>query len=321
MRLTILGAGAVGLASAALAGARGHGVTLWSPSGGGTRGIRDTVQAEGAVNGRFPVRVAADLGRALADAEVVLLAIPGHAQGQVMHRIAAVVQGTPAMLVAPATSLSPLLLDRLLVARGIRVPIGALATPPMTARRLDGDRVWVGKLRPQLWLGAVPAAATARLVPLVGALFGIQTKPLADALAAALADLTPLMHAAQALAPGRGPAGGADPAALVRLLAALVGERDALSAKFGHQRLDAARFAAEVGGLPMPEPERALAEAPHALSFLLALGRAVGLPMPVAEATLTLLEVLSGRPLRGNAILAELDPKTLARQLVHGAGA
>ena len=45
MRLTILGAGPVGLASAALAGARGHGVTLWSPRGGGTRGIRDAVLA------------------------------------------------------------------------------------------------------------------------------------------------------------------------------------------------------------------------------------------------------------------------------------
>ena len=125
MRLTILGAGPVGLASAALAGGRGHGVTLWSPRGGGTRGIRDAVLAEGQLSGRFPVLVAADLGRALADAEVVLLAVPGHAQGQVMRRVAAVVQGAPAMLVAPATSLSPLLLDRLLVARGIRAPIGA----------------------------------------------------------------------------------------------------------------------------------------------------------------------------------------------------
>jgi opine dehydrogenase len=321
MRLTILGAGPVGLASAALAGARGHGVTLWSPRGGGTRGIRDAVLAEGQVAGRFPVLVAADLGRALADAEVVLLAVPGHAQGQVMRRIAAVVQGAPTILVAPATSLSPLLLDRLLVARGIRAPIGALATPPMAARRLGADRVWVGALRRTLWLGAVPAQATARLVPLVEALFGLPTEPLADALAAALADLMPLMHAAQALAPALGPAGQADPAALARLLSALTTERDALAAAFGHQLPDADRFMAEIGGLPPAEPERALAEAPHALSFLLALGRAARVAMPVAEATLTLLEVLSGRTLRGNAILAELDPKTLARQLQMGAAA
>jgi flavin-dependent dehydrogenase len=64
MRLTILGAGPSGLASAVLAGTRGHSVTLWSPRGGGTRGIADALLAEGRVQGRLPVRVAADLGRA-----------------------------------------------------------------------------------------------------------------------------------------------------------------------------------------------------------------------------------------------------------------
>lgn len=210
MRLTILGAGPSGLASAALAGGRGHVVTLWSPRGGGTRGIGDAILAEGALTGRVPVRVAADLGRALADAEAVLLAVPGHAQAGVMRRIAGVVQGAPALLVAPATSLSPLLLDRLLAARGIRAPVGALATPPAIARRLGGDRIWVAALRQRIWLGAVPAAASARLGPLVAALFGIAVEPLPDALAAALADLMPLMHAAQALAAAPGPGGAVD---------------------------------------------------------------------------------------------------------------
>ena len=317
MRLTILGAGPAGLAAAALAGRRGHGVTLWSPRGGGTRGILDAVMAEGQVQGRFPVRVAADLGRALGDAEAVLLVVPGHAQAQVMRRVAAVVQGGPAILVAPATSLSPLLLDRLLVSRGIRVALGALATPPATARRLGGDRVWVGAVRQRLWLGAVPAEATSTLLPLTEALFGIATEPLPDALAAALADLMPLMHVAQALAPS----GASDTAATGRLLAALAAERDNLAAAFGHHLPSAEQFAAEGGGMPAPEPERAMAEAPHALSFLLALGQVARVPMPAAAAALTLLEVFSGKRLRGNAVLAELDPRTLARQLVLGAAA
>lgn len=320
MRLTILGAGAVGLGCAALAAGRGHAVTLWSPRGGGTRGIVDAILAEGMVQGRFPVRVAADLGRGLTDAEAVLLVVPGHAQPAVVRRVAAVVLGSPPILVAPATSLSPLLLDRLLAARGVRSPIGALATTPLTARRTGGDRVWVSGLRRTLWLGAVPAAAAGPVGALVQQLFGVQPVPLADALAAALADLMPLMHAAQALAPALGPGGQADPAALARLVSALAAERDALAAAFGHRLPDAGAFMAELGGLPTPEPDRALAEAPHALSFLLALGRAAQVPLPVAEATLTLLEVLGGKRLRGNAVLAELDTSRLARQLVHGAG-
>lgn len=102
-------------------------------------------------------------------------------------------------------------------------------------------------------------------------------------------------------------------------MAALTAERDALALAFGLRLPDALRFTNEVGGLPSPEPDRALAEAPHALSFLLALGRAARVPMPVAEATLTLLEVLSGRALRGNAVLDGLEPRLLARQLVQGA--
>ena len=56
-------------------------------------------------------------------------------------------------------------------------------------------------------------------------------------------------------------------------------------------------------------------------SFLLALGQVARVPMPAAEAALTLLEVFSGKRLRGNAVLAELDPRTLARQLLLGAAA
>ncbi|WP_376097392.1 hypothetical protein ACE7GA_06650 [Roseomonas sp. CCTCC AB2023176] len=41
MRVTILGAGAVGPAAAVLAASRGHDVTLWSPSGAGTAGLVD----------------------------------------------------------------------------------------------------------------------------------------------------------------------------------------------------------------------------------------------------------------------------------------
>jgi hypothetical protein len=197
--------------------------------------------------------------------------------------------------------------------------VAALATPPAIARRLGGDRVWVAALRQRIWLGAVPAPAIARLGPLVEGLFGIAAEPLPDALAAALADLMPLMHAAQALAAAPGPGGAADPAALGRLVAALTAERDALAAAFGLSLPDARRFTAELGGLPAPEPDRALAEAPHALSFLLALGRAARVAMPVAEATLTLLEVLSGRPLRENAVLEGLEPRLLARQLLQGA--
>lgn len=341
IRLTILGAGAVGAASAAVAVARGHRVTLWSPRGHSTASIGDCVRAEGVLQGRFPVQVAADLGRALDQAEVVLLAVPGPAQAGVMRRLATVVQGTPAILVAPAAALSPLLLDRLLVARGLRIAVGALAVTPVIAERLAGDAVRILAVRQQLWLGAVPAGLAPAFVPLCQALFGAETVSLPDALAAALTDVTPLLLAAQALVPALGPQGqgrtdgsvatrnavaatglaAADPVALGRLARALVAERNALGRAFGLTLPDAATVFAGAGRLPRVVPERALAEAPHALAFLLALGRVAEVPLPLAQSMLTLFEVLSGRVLAESGVLAGLSPQRLARLLSAGAAA
>lgn len=68
MRLAILGAGAIGPACATLAVSRGHAAVLWSPSGAGTRGLDGSLRAEGALEGRFAVAVAAGLEEAFAGA-------------------------------------------------------------------------------------------------------------------------------------------------------------------------------------------------------------------------------------------------------------
>lgn len=325
MRLSILGAGGVGAAAAVVAAARGHAVTLWSPRGHSTAGIGDSLRAEGLLEGRFPVQVAVDLGRAVARAEAVLLAVPGHAQAGVMQRLAAVVQGQPALLVTPATGLSPLLLDRLLVARGLRIAIGAMAVTPVVAERLADDGVRIVAVRRRLWLGAVPAGMAAAFAPLCRALFGAEVVALPDALAAALCDVTPLLLAARALAPTLGPDGLADPVALSRLARALAGERDALGLAFGLNLPPAAAVYAELAGLPPVAAgratDRALAEAPQTLAFLLGLGRARSVALPVAQSMQTLFEVMAGGCPGEHPLLEGLSPQQLARQLSEGAAA
>ena len=323
MRLTILGAGGVGAAAAAVAAARGHAVTLWSPRGRATAGIGASLRAEGLLEGRFPVQVAVDLGRAVARAEAILLAVPGHAQAGVMQRLAAVVQGQPALLVTPATGLSPLLLDRLLVARGLRIAVGAMAVTPVVAERLGDDGVRILALRRRIWLGAVPAGMAAAFAPLCRALLGAEVVALPDALAAALCDVTPLLLAAQALVPALAPASGpdrpADPVALSRVVRALAAERDALGLAFGLALPPAAALLAEAGGLPSLPAARALAEAPHALAFLLGLGRAAAVALPVTQSLQTLFAVLGGHAPGALPPPEGLDPRQLARQLSDGA--
>ena len=305
LTIAVLGAGPVGIGCAALAASRGHAVRIFSPRGGGTRGIGAAVDVQGLLAGRFPVTVAADLGRAVDGADAVLVVVPGQAQLVLLERLARMLSGAPAVLVAPAASLSPLLLSRALRVRGLLAEVGGLAAPPVAARR-QGAAVWVGAIRPQLWLASEGGA---RLAGMAQALFGMPARDLAGMVAVSLADLSGLAEAAQLLAPP-----GVTEAPL-RLLAALARERDALAAALHLELPPASAYFAEIGGLPPLDIDRGLGQGALALSFLVTLGSGLGLRTPIAEASLRLLEVLAARPLRANATLLAIGETSLRGML------
>lgn len=306
LTIAILGAGPVGIGCAALAASRGHAVRLYSPRGGGTRGIGARLELGGLLAGSHPVSVAADLGRAVDGADAVLVVVPAHAQPVLLERLARVLSGQPAVLVAPAASLSPMLLQRGLQARGLLAAVGGLAAPPVAARRIGGQ-VWVGAIRPCLWL----ADDSDRLAPLAQALFGMPVRELPGLLAASLTDQSGLAEAAQLLAPP-----GVD-AAATRLLAAFGGEAASLAAALRIALPPAAAYFAEIGGPPPLEAERGLGQGAAALSFLVTLGAGLGVKTPIAEAGLRILEVLAGRPLRANPNLRAIGETSL-RGLLAG---
>ena len=85
MRVAVLGAGAVGLGSAAVLVRGGHTVVLWGRSlapGGGV------IEGAGEVAGSWPVAVAGSVGEAAAGADAVLIAVPGFAHRAVMDQLA-----------------------------------------------------------------------------------------------------------------------------------------------------------------------------------------------------------------------------------------
>lgn len=314
LHVTVLGAGPVGTASAALAASRGHHVTLWSPRGGGTRYIGAAIAVHGLLQGDFPVRVAADIGRAVEAADAILLMVPGHIQPMLLERLARVLNGRPAVLVTPPASLSPLLLTRMLAPRGITAAVGALAAPPVAARRLADGRLWLGAIRPRLWLGA--EAGGPRLAEVAAALFGMPVRLMPGLLAASLADLSGLGDAAQLLAPP------GEREASLRLLSALIAERDLLAEALHLTMPNDGGYFSQIGGLPPLEGEatrqdRAMGQGGMALSFLATLGVATRTPTPMTEAALRLLEVMSDRPMRGNAALTGLG-EAVVRDMVAG---
>lgn len=346
MRIAILGAGAIGPACAALAASRGHGAVLWSPSGAGTRGLGATLHAEGMLQGTFPVAVAASLAEAFAGAEVAMLAVPTYALPGLLPRIAEAIPPALPLLIAPAASLAPLAFARM---RGPGAPVGAMATTPMTGRRLAPDRVRLAAIRTEVQMGAVPGSAAPDLAAMAETLFGNRWTCVPDALAAALININPIGHAALALTnvtriEARETWGqyGLMTAAVCRLMEDLAAERDALAARFGHRPPGLAETFHRTNGVPLgPLHEMTAAierdsgliagptemttryvteDVPYGLAFYLALAQAIGLPMPVTEAAVRVLESLWGRDLRANPLIEGLDLADLPAALGGGQG-
>lgn len=350
MHLAVLGAGAIGPASAILALSRGHSAILWSPSGAGIAGIDGTLHAEGLIEGAFPLPTTTSLEEAFADADAAFLAVPAYAFAAVLPRIAAALPARLPLLIAPAASLAPLALDAMLAARGAdpgRAPIGAMATTPGGARRLAPDRVRVAMLRSAVEVAAIPAAAGPAMAALAQDLFGHACPPSPDALHASLLNLNPIAHAVMALtnvtrmerAEPWSQYAMMTPAAC-RMMEAMGAERDALAARFGHRLDSLASFLQRANGVPpapLAETAAAIAakrpdvlgpktmatryvteDVPFGLSFYLAL--AGDTPMPVTAAVVTALEALWGRDLRANPILDAIDLAALPHGLQSGIG-
>ncbi len=333
MRVAILGAGAIGPGCAALVASRGHDATLWSPSGAGTAGLGDALHAAGVLTGAFPVRVAATLDDAFAGADVALLTVPAYALPALLPLIAAAIPRNLPLLIAPAASLAPLAFARL---RGAGAPVGAMATTPITGRRTGADRVRIAAIRAWAEMGALPGSAAPEMAALAEDLFGNRWPTVPDALAAAFINTNPIAHAALALANVTriekretwGQYGLMTPA-VCRLMEALCAERDALAARFGHHPPSLVEALHRTNGVPRgPLHEMTAAieagagviagptdmatryvteDVPYGLAFYLALAAAIGQPMPVTEASVTVLESLWGQGLRENPLLEGLD--------------
>lgn len=300
MKVAILGAGPAGTAMAALAARAGHSVRLWSPRGHGTRHIRGEVAVSGALEGRFPLRAAADAAKAMDGAELVLACLPGHLLPAVLARAVPLLTGEPAFLLAPPGALSALLLRRLAEARGLRPRIAALPVPALSARR-EGEGVHVPLLRGRWWLAGLDGRATPALCRLAGEAFGLPPEPLPDLLSAALADPLARLGAARLLG-----AAGSPP----RLMALLEGEAQALAEAL-RRPLPGLAALAEDGALAEAAPGPA--ETGAGLAFLEALGRAAGIPMPLAGSARRVLEAGFGGDHAQHPALAALPPEELGR--------
>jgi opine dehydrogenase len=342
MNVAVVGAGAIARAYAVLLARDGHEVSLWSPSGDGTRDLPGgNVAATGLVDGTYAVTVASTPA-GIVDAGFVAIALPAPAYATVLPRVAPHLRSGQTVFVGGALSLAPLWLAELARGHGHAPTIAASGTTVATARTRPGG-VAVNTVRTRVGVAALPVAASAAAQSTMRALFGDRFDAVENVLAVTLANINPVAHAAMALCNlTRMEYGEAWPQyryltpAVARLIAAMDGERRDVAAAFGlgvapieahfQRSFDVpqtalAEIAAELhrrrGGPAGPtslDTRFVLEDVPFGLVCNEALARVAGVAVPSTAATITLHSTLYGRDFRReNSLIDDLGLRNTSR--------
>lgn len=315
MRVTILGAGSIALASAALLCRDGHQVALWSPSGKLPAGEM-ALTSTGVVQGVFRPVVFVDCAEALAGADAVLVAVPGYAHRVVIDRLVPYLAADVPVLFSSHMSFSGLYLRRF-----VAVPLVAWGTTVVTGRRIGPSSVMVSHIRNRVDVAVLgdPAA-----LDVCSALFGDRFVRRDGLAAIGLSNLNPQNHLAIALCNLTRMEKGevwlqyaCTTVVVGRLMEALDAERLAVAGGFGvtvrtlaeHFRLSfdavgetmadmAASLSArgaDVAGPATLDSRYVTEDVPFGLWPTVCLAKVVGVAVPLHEAGVRMMSALYGR--------------------------
>jgi opine dehydrogenase len=324
MRIAILGAGAVGRASAAYLLTRGHEVIIWSPSGKSTAAFRDApLIVEGEIAGEFHPLVADSAADAIAGADLIFIALPANGQRMVYDEIACHAEPGQVVVINAQPILGGYALEESLRQSGKSNPILAWGTTLLRSRQVGASGVRINTIRKSVDMAALPVDAE-EAVALCRAAFGDRFDIRPDLLSISLSNINPQAHLALALTNftrmERAETWGQSKnltSGVARLLEKLDGERLALADRLGVSVRSMTEHYSRTYGFPV-EPLEAMAanirtegqgqlgptteqsryvleDAPYGLASLVKLGSAVGVDMALHHAGLLLLSALYGR--------------------------
>jgi opine dehydrogenase len=349
MRIAILGAGAIAFGGAALLLRDGHDVNIWSPSGKRTELLATgaPLRASGKLIGEFYPRVAASCAQALADAETVLIAVPGYAYRTVLDAAAPHLRDDQVVIFSSHMSMAALYLVKLLDPLGTRTPIAALNTTITTGRQTAYDAVTIGNIRARLDVAVIPESEAPHVLALCQRLFGERFVLQDNLIAVALSNLNPQSHLAIALcnltrmelAETWEQNRHLTPA-VSRLIESLDAERLAIAKALNFTLRTVHEHSHPSFGVPLAslaEMARVLAErpggvngptsldsryvtedVPFGLVLTIRLAKLVGVDVPLHEAGLILMSALYGRDFEAeNDILPEVSDR-LANMVAIG---
>ncbi len=337
MRIAILGAGAIGFASAAYLMSRGHEVALWSPSGKSTLALRtEPLTCEGVLERQFRPTIADSAAEAISGADILLVALPANGHRMVYEHLAAAIAPGQVVVINAHPALGGFHLASLLKASGKSNPIVAWGTTLLRARRSGDAGVRINTVRKRIDVATLPIGDEGAIA-LCREAFGDHFETRADLLAISLSNLNPQSHLALALtnftrmerAEAWGQGENLTPA-VARLMEALDEERLATARALDVSVRTAAEHYHLTYGIPLAPLEQMAAEirakgqgqlgptseqsryvledAPFGLYPLVRLGEAVGVELKLHRAGLQLLSALYKRDFAAeNDLVADID--------------
>lgn len=200
MKIAVLGGGNGSYAAAADLTLAGHEVRLW-------RRDRDAVASLHAAGGRLTLRdyagrhtvrlarVTADIGAAVAGAELVLCPAPAFAQESIAAALAPCLQPGQIVFLPPATFGTMIFAEAACRAGTARdVAFAETGTLPWLARKHGPDEVAISARAKRLPVGVFPLVGAEAALATIGAAFPGAVEPCGDALSGALMNAGGIIH-------------------------------------------------------------------------------------------------------------------------------
>ena len=199
--VAIIGAGAIGCATAAYLRARGHRVAMWSPNG--TRMQRKGSTASFTCSGSLSTTVDVALLSTADDLsafETILICLPGNAYADVLVPLAGHWRNGQTLIVSGSLSLCPLWLAEEARARGKAIQTVGWGTTAATAHFQSDGTLHVNPLRNRIDLAAIGGGDGAQpALQLCQQLLGPRFVAADNLLAPTLANINPIAHAAEVI--------------------------------------------------------------------------------------------------------------------------
>ena len=196
MKIAILGAGNVALASACWLVRGGHDVHIWSALEQERKDLRAAghVTYEGFISGEAVVTVASTAAAAIDGADTVIIAAPAFAHEVLMSAAAPHLADNQDVVIHPVTGLSSLLLSRTFQSRNVKPTIIDLSTSLFTTRKQGPARVRIMSIKDVIDIAAMPAERGGGAMQRLQNLFGERFRLEPNALAISLNNHNPVYH-------------------------------------------------------------------------------------------------------------------------------